>query len=113
MNGLLIRLPNDRDGQLVLARAHLRMRDLAAAKADLAKLGPASKLPGEYQPMVEGLTLLVDGSLAKSPEDWTKLVDGFVKYSTLDKTAGVPANLTLNSYEQEQSAVLRTVDGQS
>ncbi len=106
-SSLLKRFAGDRDGQIMLARAHLRMRDLPAVKADLEKVGAASKLPPEYQPLVSALALLADGSAAKSPEDWSKLVDGFMSFANLEKSAPPPANLALNSYEREQMALLR------
>ena len=105
--GILKRFEGDRDAQLLLARAHLRLRDYAAALADLNKLGNAADLPNEYRPLTSALLLLANGNASKTPGDWTKLVDGFIEFAALEKSAAPPPALALNSAEREQLTLLR------
>ncbi len=87
---ILKRFDADRDAQLLEARAHLRLRDYAAALADLNKLGSVANLPSEYRALTSALFLLANGNMAKTADDWTKLVDGFLEYAALEKSATLP-----------------------
>lgn len=104
---ILKRFDGDRDAQFVIARAYLRQKENAKALAALNKLGATADLRVEYQPMDAALLLLVNGSAAASPADWTKLVDNFLSYTAVEKATPPPPNLTLNTYEREQVTLLR------
>ncbi|HEY2882745.1 MAG TPA: tetratricopeptide repeat protein, partial [Pirellulales bacterium] len=104
---ILKKFDGDRDAQLLVARAQLRQGNPAGALATLNQLRKSADLPADYQPLQAALLLVANGDKAANPDDWTNLLDEFLRYTALSKDSPASPAAALTAWERDQLGLVR------